>query len=91
LSISNLADECTASDVPIITIAKRPRTLRKVRPSHVREACNRLRTSNSFRLNPQNREVCGSSDGGLATIPERAMITIDTREGRTREWAGLGR
>jgi len=48
LSISNLADECTASDVPIITIAKRPRTLRKVRPSHVREACNRLRTSNSL-------------------------------------------
>jgi len=56
LSISNLADECTASAVPIIPIAQWTRRLRKVRPSHALDACNRLRTSKSFGLKPQNRE-----------------------------------
>jgi len=32
LSTSNLADDCVASAVPIIPIARRSRTLRKVRP-----------------------------------------------------------
>src|SRR5207302_7352036 len=56
LSISNLADDCIASAVPIIPIAQRRRTMRKVRPSHARDTCDWLLTSKSFRLKPQNRE-----------------------------------
>jgi len=46
--MSNLTDHCTASAVPIMPIAQSTPTLRKVSPSHVRDAYKRLRTSKSL-------------------------------------------
>jgi len=48
LSMSNLTDHCTASAVPIMPIAPSIPTLRKVRPTHGRDAFKRLRASKSL-------------------------------------------
>jgi len=48
LSTSKQTDHCTASAVPIMPMPESIPTLRKVRPSRVRDAYKRLRTSKSL-------------------------------------------